>query len=88
MYADRAQQSAQVAQFGAIQLQRHNSGSARRCTSDNNRKVFVPMKMLPPPLTAWMKKRHYTPCLRIAGMRPFPFVAITAAGQGEIFMFL
>ena len=66
MRADRAQQSAQVPQFGAIQLQHHNSGSARRCTADNNRQVFIPIKMLPPALTAWMKKRHHTPRLWIA----------------------
>jgi hypothetical protein len=34
-----------------------------------------------------MKKRHHTPRLWIAGVRPVSFVAITTAGQGEIFRY-
>src|SRR6185503_15712495 len=70
--------------FGAIQLQRHNSGSACRCTSDHNCKIFVPIKMSYPALTAGMKKRHHTPSLCIVGVCPIPFVAITTAAQGEV----
>jgi hypothetical protein len=71
MRADGAQQLAQVTQFGAIQLHRCSSSSARRCTTYDNREILTPGKMPCPPLTARVKERHYTlrHCARSATRR-------------------
>jgi hypothetical protein len=84
MYTDSAQQLTQVTQFGTIQSQCYDSRSARCRKAYNNHKIFTPGKMPRPLLTAWVKERHRTPCLGIAGMSSVPFVAITTAGQGKI----
>src|SRR6185503_10089380 len=43
--------------------------------------------MLRPTLPAWVKERHQTICLRIAGMCPPGFEVVTAARKREIIQF-
>jgi hypothetical protein len=84
VFADSLEGATQVDQLGAVQMERVNSRPTGRCTTSNGCELFAPCKVARPVLPAGMKEDHKAPSQGISGGGSVPFIAVTAAGEGEI----
>jgi hypothetical protein len=85
MLAGGREDSPEVDQLGAVEMERRHGGPAGRGKADDERRVLIPREMFAPPLSARMEQRGGAPGRRIESLGMVIFMIITSpARQGQV----